>query len=209
MPDFSVVNSEVVLRAQCEAFLCAPAILFGKETIAECMADDELRAYFGRTLKDELMEHMKKDGREEAVILTCRALETRAISPLSNNLADGLISRYGTLLLPYLTKNTKGLVFSLACMVMLFCGAKSVEDGYEIVGAKGEKLVLKQDQDKLRAFSRLSCDMPADSLAYAILSDDTLWESDLRARDGLPEALEDILRDLQITGPSGALKALY
>ena len=208
MPEFSVVNSEVLLKAQCETFLCAPAILFGRETIADCMADDALRPYFGRTLKDELMPLMHQDGREEAVILACRALETRAISPFSDTLADGLIGRFQAHLLPALSGDARGLCYSLACAVMLLCGAKRLENGYEIVGAKGDKLILTKDLEALSAFSRLSTDMPADTLAYAVLSDDTLWGRDLRGADGLADRLEKTLRDLQIVGPEEALRLL-
>ena len=42
----------------------------------------------------------------------------------------------------------------------------------------------------LLVFSRLSSDMDPESLAYAVLSDLSLWEGrDLRAIDGLTEAL--------------------
>ena len=208
MPAFSVVNSEVLLRAQCETFLCAPAVLLKKETIADCMADDALRAYFGRTLKDELLPGRRRDGREEAVILTCRALETRAISPTSDSLTDGLIGRFQTHLLPALTGRARGLCFSLACATMLFCGAKRVGDGYEIIGSQGDKRVLLTEPEALYAFSRLSPDMPADSLAYAVLSDDALWGRDLRGIEGLADTLEDTLRDLQILGLARALERL-
>ena len=59
------------------------------------------------------------------------------------------------------------------------------------VAHPGQALMgCNDDPGALEAFSRLSPDMPSDSLAYAVLADRTLWGGeDLRALDGLEESM--------------------
>ena len=44
---------------------------------------------------------------------------------------------------------------------------------------------VHDDPEILEAFSRMAHDMPAESLAYAVLADRALWGMDLREIDGL------------------------
>ena len=57
----------------------------------------------------------------------------------------------------------------------------------------------------LAAFSRMSCDMPPESLAYAALSDREVWGCDLREIDGLEERVTNQLRDMQLLGARAAM----
>ena len=203
--DFRVVSLETRVRAACECVLAPLGVLFEKDTIADCMADEAIRPFFGRTLKEELMPLFPADGRDEAVIAACGLLSERPVSPACDSLLDGLIGRYCLHIMPALKADAPGLVFSAAALVMLFSGVRRGENGYEIVGARGGFVPLEADADALLSFSHLSCDMDAESLAYAVLADRTIWGCDLRAIEGLTEALADALRDIQLTGLATAM----
>ena len=58
----------------------------------------------------------------------------------------------------------------------------------------------------LFSFSRLSCDMSPEALAYAVLSDRAIWDRDLRDVPGLEDLVAAQLRDLQLLGLREALK---
>jgi hypothetical protein len=97
------------------------------------------------------------------------------------------------------------LCMSLACLIMLFAGARREEDGRYTVLKNGERCFVSEDEEILSSFSRLSCDMPPESLAYAALSDRAIWEEDLREIPGLEEMITEQLRDLQLLGLLDAL----
>ena len=59
---------------------------------------------------------------------------------------------------------------------------------------------LTRDEKALASFSRLSWDMQADSLCYAVLADAEIWGRDLRELDFLPERLMEAMTDIQILG---------
>ena len=73
----------------------------------------------------------------------------------------------------------------------------------------GESCFVSEDEELLFSFSRLSCDMPAESLAYAALSDRAIWEEDLRAIPGLEEKITEQLRDLQLLGLAEAVERAW
>lgn len=207
MDDFSVVNSELKVRVQSECILTPLGVLFEKDTLADCMADETIRPFFGRVLQRELMPLLPKDGRDEAVIAACRFLSQKAVPPACDEMLEGLIGRFSLHIIPALTADTPGLVKALAALVMLFSGIRRQTNGFELVGAKGDLLTLREDGEALCSFSRLSCDMAPESLAYAVLSDAELWGRDLREEDRLTDALTAALRDIQLTGLSETLKA--
>jgi len=207
--DFRVVSLETRVRAACECVLAPLAVLFEKDTLADCMQDEIIRPFFGHTLQTELMPRFPSEGRDEAVIAACRILSAKPVSPSGDSLLNGLIGRFGLHVVPALQKDTPGLVLSAAALVMLFSGIRRGPDGYEAVGASGAMVPLHEDEEALRSFSRLSCDMAADSLAYAVLSDKTIWDAELRQREGLEEALAAALQDIQLLGLQEALKRAF
>ena len=94
----------------------------------------------------------------------------------------------------------------LSILIMYFSGArKNAQGAFEGLRA-GEAYIAKEDEDVLLAFSRLSPDMPPETLAYAVLSDRDIWEKDLREIDGLTEKITDQIRDLQLLGLRAAMK---
>ena len=51
--------------------------------------------------------------------------------------------------------------------------------------------------------------MPAESLAYAVLSDRAIWEEDLRELPGLEDKIASDLRDLQLLGLEEAVNKTW
>ena len=203
---FSVVSSEVLLRARAECLLAPLGILFELNTVADCMADPVIRPFFGRCLQKELMPRMEEQGRDEAVIAACRYLSFRPASLPVNSLADGAVESFRLYLLPLMGEDTPCLTLCLCALIMLFSGIRRGETGYTLIGSDGTPVPLTKDEEALVSFSRLSCDMDADSLAYAALSDGRIWGRDLREEPGLEERCARCLQDIQLLGLTETVK---
>ena len=203
---FSVVSSEVLLRARAECLLAPLGVLFELNTVADCMADPVLRPFFGRCLQKELMPRMEEEGRDEAVIAACRYLSFRPTSLSVNDLMDGALESFRLYLLPLAGEDTPCLTVSLCALIMLLAGVRRGDEGFTLVGSDGSPVLLTRDREALESFSRLSCDMDADSLAYAALSDQRIWGRDLRAEEGLEDRCARCLRDIQLLGLQETLK---
>ena len=82
------------------------------------------------------------------------------------------------------------LALTLAAAALVYAGVRRGASGAFELELDGEIVPVYDDPGALEAFSRLSPDMPSDSLAYAVLADRTLWGGeDLRALDGLEESM--------------------
>ena len=71
-----------------------------------------------------------------------------------------------------------------------------------------EPVLIDLPEDLGNAFRRLSTDMTAESLAYAVLSDVDLWGRDLREITGLEDRITSVIADVQAAGFRQALKSL-
>ncbi len=183
-------------------------LMLGKNTTRECMKDDDMRLFLGNTLLYEIMpaSHAEKNAAESAAGAVCSALENAGgglpLIGCQQRLFDEKESLL-SLIEAYADDNgypPSGLCFGFGCLIMLLAGARRAKNGgYEII--RGEETVsLPVSEDILRAFSRYACDMSAESLSYAVLSDVELWGRDLREIEGLQEKMETVLRDLQLLG---------
>ena len=200
MREFSVVSAEVLLKARAECILAPIGLLMGLDTVADCMNDPKIRPWFGHLLQDELMPQMPPDGREEAVIQACRYLGFKPSSLKLVDLADGLIDSWTLHILPLLNAHTPRLIQAFAVLIMLFTGVRRGEGGYYLPQEAMQGQCLTRDEKALASFSRLSWDMQADSLCYAVLADAEIWGRDLRELDFLPERLMEAMTDIQILG---------
>ena len=90
---------------------------------------------------------------------------------------------------------------------MLYAGARKNADSRYVLPADEKEIQLIENPKVLAAFSRMSCDMPPESLAYAALSDREVWGCDLREIDGLEERVASQLRDMQLLGAKAAMAA--
>lgn len=182
--------------------LAALGILHGNETLADCMKDEPLRDLAGHALLDEILPYAPR-GREELIPAVIASYERYANPMNDNRLTDaarGLIHKFNRGVLPALRayaedrfEAPKHLSVALAATVMLFADVRKKDGAYETV-VGDHTLTLHESAQVLDAFSRLSSDMSPDSLAYAALSDRTLWDGeDLRKIDGLLDAVTENL----------------
>jgi len=208
MREFSVVNTEVLLRARAECLLAPVGLLTGRETVADAMNDPLIRPWFGHMLQRELMPQLPEEGRDEAVIAACRYLSFKPASLRCEDLVDGLTDAYRLHILPLLGPDRPGLTMALAALIMLFCGVRRAEDGFRLPKELMDR-PLQMDERALTGFSRLSWDMQADSLAYAALADVDIWGRDLRTEPGLTDGLTDALWSIQLNGLMGAIGGCY
>ncbi|MBR3019434.1 MAG: hypothetical protein IKH57_20540 [Clostridia bacterium] len=189
-------------------------MLAGLDTVRDCMKDDTLRAYLGHTLLHEIMpclgEH--RDILDPVAMAVCKEMEEpNVIQPLALLLQNAVRAWAGQVL-PILKNYEERdehlppcLCMSLACLIMLFAGARQEEDGRYTILKNGERCFVSEDEEILASFSRLSCDMPPESLAYAALSDRAIWDEDLREIPGLEDLITAQIMDLQLLGLLDAL----
>lgn len=174
--------------------MAAPGWLLGLDTLADCMRDDALRAFVGRTYMRELLS---RDEAQRAADAPCviRAFE-RFENPLNDNAilraAHHPLRLFRRAALPLIRgwarenfESPRGLTFALAATIMLCAGARPNARGQYEVLRGNEVFRLIDDPDALAVFSTLSHDMPPEALAYAALADRELWGADLREIDGL------------------------
>lgn len=171
--------------------------LHGNHTLADCMKDAPLRELAGRAIYDEILPYagLSREAAAEYVIQCCERWENPMIENRICDAACGLLERFRRGVLPVLKaycedrfEAPERLSIALAATILLYAGARW-EDGEYRTEIGGEKMILKDDSEALLSFSRLSPDMPAESLTYACLADRALWGMDLRELDGLEMAV--------------------
>ncbi len=196
------------------AMILPVGMLAGLDTVHACMKEDTLRAFLGHTLLHEIMpclgEH--RDVLDPVAMAVCREMETPSIVQPLALLLPNAVCAWESQVLPILKDYEERdghlppcLCMSLSCLIMLFAGVRQEDDGRYAILKNGEKCFVSEDEDILSSFSRLSCDMPPESLAYAALSDRAIWEEDLRYIPGLEDLITEQLRDLQLLGLLDAL----
>lgn len=176
-------------------FLCVSVgYLCGMDTFAQVLRDEKLRDWIGHTFFEEVMPELPW-SREEVtpwVISAFSRLENSMNSMPLLEVGRGMMYNFPRTVFPSIRdwaqrefEAPRRLSLALAAAIMLYAGARENEQGeYEV--ARGEKTAAIHDHpESLEAFSRLSHDMPAESLAYAALADWEIWGEDLRNVDGL------------------------
>lgn len=193
--------------------------LLGYETLGECMRDPGLRAFFGHALLDEIMPCVETPARgevEQLAMALCREMEgplaSQPLFPFTQNGVRAWAAQALPLLELYARKRgavPPCLCFGLAALIMLFAGARRTSEGAYEGFRQEEGYPLEEAEEILAAFSRLSCDMPPEMLAYAVLSDQDIWGRDLREIPGLEDAAAGQLRDLQLLGLRAAMEKAW
>ena len=191
------------------AFLCASAgYLSGMDTFAQVLRDEKLRAWIGSAFFEEILPALPfdRDAIAPDVISAFTRLENSSNDvPLMET--AGLMGNLPRTLLPAMRAWAERefeaplrLSLALSAAIMIYAGARENGRGeYEILrGDKAE--VIRDDRAILSAFSRLSHDMPAESLAYAALADRDIWGADLREIDGLEMRVAFNLSSIQRIG---------
>lgn len=198
-----------VLTAACGA-LC------GLESCGETMRDADIRALLGHVLTQEMLSCLDFEHTEglRYAARVCAYLENACGGEKWPEIGEYLVRRLTGCILPAIMTYEKrcgtlpnGLCFALSAVIMLYAGVRMGEEKvYILPGAQGDMPALEEER-VLSAFAHMSCDMPPESLAYAVLSDREIWGSDLREIAGLEEKVTSQLRDMQILGVREAMRA--
>lgn len=194
----------------CLYSLITPAgVMAGLDTVKDCMRDPVLRPFLGHALLHEILPCMGL-GRETLNPLTmeiCGEMENPTVMQPLALLMPNAVRAWRDQALPVLKTFEERecelppcLCMSLSLLIMLFSGARQDGEGRYTYLKNGETCYFNEDEEILFSFSRLSCDMPPESLAYAALSDRAIWEEDLREIPGLEDTIAAQLRDLQLLG---------
>ncbi|MBE5777256.1 MAG: hypothetical protein E7326_07075 [Clostridiales bacterium] len=193
----------------------APAFLCGFDKSDEAMRDDSLRAYLGSALMHEIMPYLpyEKKTVEASVIAACAMLENRVTPVVLMDRIRNLPERMEKEMLPLMDKYATEhfafppcLTLSLAAMMMLFAGTRRSEEGGYTLARGEDVLPISGDEEMLEAMSHLSCDMAAESMVYAVLSDRVVWTRDLRDVPGLEDSVTGAITDIQLLGMRDAMK---
>lgn len=207
------------MQGALQATMAPSGYLLGYETLGACMRDPGLRAFLGHALLDEIMpcvETLPRGEVEQLAMALCREMEGplagQPLFPFTQNGIRAWAAQALPLLERYIQKKNAPppcLCFGLAALIMFFSGARQTLGGAYEGYRQDESYPLEEAEEILAAFSRLSCDMPPEMLAYAVLSDQDIWERDLREIPGLEEAVADGLRDLQLLGLRAAMEKTW
>ncbi len=175
-------------------FLCTAAgYLAGKKSFADVLKNEDMRSWIGRSFFEEILPTLpyEREAIAPEVISAFERLENpmnaMPLLELGRSLLGSLVRSILPSIRAYAQESFEappGLSLALAAAIMLYAGAREQDGAYFV--ARGEESSRLYDEPAiLEAFSRLSHDMPAETLAYAALADRAIWGMDLREIDGL------------------------
>ncbi|MBR0218102.1 MAG: tagaturonate reductase [Clostridia bacterium] len=166
------------------------AYLAGLDTVGECMADKDVRAFLQAVLYRNIMPNVPLP--QDEVEAFAKAVLLRFENPFNRHellsIALNSVSKWTARVLPTLKDNIKStgrtpgpLSFGLTALILFYAGIKKNEAG-EYEGLRnGKPYTVKDDAHVLEFFSGLDCDMPSEELVHAVLSNTKLWGEDLTA----------------------------
>lgn len=211
-------QARMIMEGCLKAAIAQAGYLAGLDTVRDCMKDEEFRSYLGHMLLDEIMPtvDLPRDQVSALAVEICGGMEKPDVDIPLLSLCQNGARAWEMQALPVMEKylDREGMIppclsFSLSCLMIYFSGARRNAQGAFEGLRGGEAYVAQEDETVLSAFARLSPDMPPEMLAYAVLSDQDIWEKDLRRIEGLADQIGDQLRDLQILGLRNAMKRTY
>lgn len=200
------------------AALCAGGGWFrGCAGFADVLRDEELRKWIGRAFAEEVLPNLpwKREEIAPDVISAFGRLENPSnAAPFLRALPGRNLMRHlPATLLPairaYANENFEAppmLSLGMAALIMLYSGVRRDAAGAFVVQRGDQTQIVTDDSEILETFSRFSHDMPAESLAYAVLADRGLWGEDLREIDGLEARIAADLSSIQRIGFRETLK---
>lgn len=197
-------------------FLCtAVGYLSGMNSFSQVMKDEQLRGWIGHAFFDEILPTLPYERAQIApcVISAFGRLENSMNEMPLLEIGGGLLANFPRTLLPAIRAHAERefeaplrLSLALSAAIMLYAGARKNEQGEYMVERGNEKAMLRDDPEILEAFSLLAHDMPAETLAYAVLADRAIWGADLREIDGLEMRVAFGLSSIQRVGLRETMK---
>lgn len=208
------LNAYLCMQEGARAILPAAGYLCGFNTVEDCLKDEFARDFLAHALADEVAP-MLPLSREEALRYAADVFigYEKDGGELLTDMAENLVGRYAKYVLPLLARHVQEkkaiapcLCYALSALIMFYAGARpDGKGGYQ--GVREEEYYPVRDEDDImHTFSRMSCDMDCDSIAYAVLSDWEMWNNDLRNVPGLMDGVTGQVRDIQLLGSKTAMK---
>ena len=189
-------------------FLCAATgFLSGMNSFAQVLRDENLRAFIGHAFFDELLPVLPWPREEiSSYVISAFARLENSMNDVPL-LQEGLMEVFRHSLLPSIRayagrefEAPAGLTLVLSAAIMIYSGVRRGDsDEFEVLRGQ-DKFIVRDNPQLLQAFSLLAHDMPAESLAYAVLADRQLWGEDLREIDGLELRVAFDLASIQRVG---------
>lgn len=188
------------------------AYLAGFDTVGECMADSDVRAYMDKALRDEIMPIIDLPKDELAAFKD--AIFERFENPFNRHLllsiALNSVSKFRARVLPSIMDyfRLKGelptvLTFSMAALIAFYRG--EMVDGALMGRRLTETYPIADDEDVL-AFFRQNAGIGAKELTRKVLSNESFWGEDLTRVAGFEGAVAGYLCDILSSGAKAAMK---
>ena len=199
------------------SMVCA-GYLAGLDTVGECMADEQLRAFMTKALYGEIMDQLPLDRADLESF--AKAMYERFENPFNRHMllsiALNSVSKYTARVLPSVKAYAAAkdgalpgcLVLGLSALIAFYRGAKFTEGG-DFVGTRGaDSYTVLDDAYALQAFDAMpGLDAP-EALAQAALSDAKLWGEDLTQISGLAALVAAQLKTIAGEGMRAAIAAV-
>lgn len=189
------------------------AYLAGFDTVGQCMADADIRAYLTRALYQEIMPTLDLPTAELEAFAA--AVFERFENPFNQHyllsIALNSVSKFRARVLPTLREYARrtgqlpgALTFSLAALVAFYHGEQRT-DGYQ--GMRGGLPYPIVDDAEVVAFFADRCARGASELVRDVLKNQTFWGEDLTLIDGLQAAVTQQLQAIRTQGARAAMRA--
>ncbi|MDD2648761.1 MAG: tagaturonate reductase [Eubacteriales bacterium] len=196
--------------------MVAMAYLAGADTVGECMADKEIRAFMTKALFDEIMPLLPLERSDLEAFAS--ALYERFENPYNRHLLLSIslntVSKYTARVLPsvkaYIADGRgipKCLTLGMAALIAFYAGAKKTDDGYVNL-RNGQSYKVSDDGFVLDFFAARSLSADNSALCAETLSRKDFWGEDLTLLDGFAAAVTDDLNLICKNGMRAALESV-
>ncbi len=190
------------------------AYLAGFDTVGECMADADIRAYMERALRSEIMPTLDLPAQELQDFAS--AIFERFENPFNRHellsIALNSVSKFRARVLPTIQEyaRRKGelpgvLTFSLAALIAFY---RIRQEGEAYAGTRAGQPYPVADEEPVLRFFAAHCGEDAAKLARETLSSEAFWGEDLTPMPGLESAVTEALRAIETQGAREAMRAL-
>jgi tagaturonate reductase len=194
---------------------CGVAFLAGFQTVKEAMDDPDMEAFISGLMKLEIAPSIPYDVSEAVSDDFSEKVLDRFRNPhikhhwisISMNYTSKLKIRVVPVLLKYVklfNKTPNLIAFSFAAYIHFMKGEE--ENGKYYGSSKDGKYLI--NDDKADHFSGLWKNNDEDNIVKVVLSDNSLWETDLSLLPGFTESVEQYLKDIKADSIKSKLRKL-
>lgn len=191
------------------------AYLAGQDIVRNCMKDSSIRKLLENTLYNEIIPTLTLPKQELADF--SRSVIERFENPFIDHalLAISLnsVSKWKARVLPSFKDYVKNegklpelISFSLAGLIAFYNGSKIVDGA--LIGHRGDEEYKIIDDMFVLEFFRDNSLLPADKLAYSVLSNADFWGEDLTEFDGFADQVSFYLQSIRNNGAKKAIDLL-